>query len=101
MHRFMALYPAQEDPAGFRSYYEATHIPLARTMPGAKNVSYGFDVAAMNGGGPWDCVFTCDFDSIEAMATAMASPEGQATAADTAVFSSPPPMLFHFPLLGD
>lgn len=99
MHRFMALYPPQDDPAAFRDYYVQKHIPLAAKMPGAKNLAYGFDVEALNGGDTWACVFTCDFDSLQAMGAAMGSPEGQATAADVGNFASPPPMLFHFPLV--
>lgn len=98
MHRLMVLYPPQDDPARFRDYYEKTHMPLAKRMPGVRAMAYGFDVTALNGGEPWACVFTCDFDSVEAMGASMGSPEGQATAADVANFSSPPPMLFHFPL---
>ncbi len=98
MYRLLVLYPAQDDPEHFRDYYANTHTKLAATMPGVKAMSWGFDVTALNGGGPWGCVFTCDFESAEAMGAAMASPEGQATAADVGNFASPPPMLFHFPI---
>ena len=98
MHRLMVMYPPQDDPARFRSYYESTHMKLARAMPHVRAMSYGFDITPLNGGETWACVFTCDFDSAEAMGACMASPEGQATAADVGNFSSPPPMLFHFPL---
>ena len=99
MHRFMVLYPPQDDPARFRDYYENTHMALARKMPHVKAMAYSFDVTPLNGGDAYACIFTADFDSVEAMGACMGSPEGQATAADVPNFASPPPMLFHFPLI--
>ncbi len=98
MHRLLILYPPQVDPKGFRDYYEATHMKLARKLPGVRAMAYGFDVAALNADEVWACVFTADFDNVEAMGDCMESPEGHATAADVGNFANPPPMLFHFPI---
>lgn len=98
MHRFMVLYPPQVDPQRFRDYYTQTHAPLAMTLPGAKNISYGFDLAALNGGDTWACVFSCDFDNEAAMGACMGSEIGRKVAEDVPNFANPPPMLFHFPV---
>lgn len=82
MHRLLVLYPPPTDPAAFRAYYEATHLPLASQLPGLRRFSWGFDVAAPGGDTPYFCVFQADFDDAGALDAALASPEGEATAAD-------------------
>jgi uncharacterized protein (TIGR02118 family) len=82
VHRLLVLYPPPTDPAAFRAYYEANHLPLAARMPGLRGLRWGFDVAAPGGDSPYFCVFEADFDDAGALDAALASPEGEATAAD-------------------
>ena len=82
MHRLLVLYPPPVDPDHFRSYYEATHIPLVAKMPGLRGLRYSFDIAAAGGESPYFCVFEADFDDAAALAAGRASAEGQAVAAD-------------------
>ena len=43
-------YPAPEDPERFKGYYEATHVPLAKQLPGLKSCSFGYPAALGPGG---------------------------------------------------
>jgi uncharacterized protein (TIGR02118 family) len=82
VHRLLVLYPPPTDPAAFREYYEANHLPLAARMPGLRGLRWGLDVAAPGGESPYFCVFEADFEDAAALDAALASPEGEATAAD-------------------
>ncbi|HXB75341.1 MAG TPA: EthD family reductase [Candidatus Acidoferrales bacterium] len=88
MTRILVLYNQPSDPAAFDRYYFATHVPLAKTIPGlrAYTVNSGSPVA-MAGNQPPYLIAELDFDSMADMQSAMASPEGQATAADVANFA--------------
>ena len=37
MHKLLVLYPEPADRAGFIQYYESTHLPLARKLPGLRS----------------------------------------------------------------
>ena len=82
-------YHQPSDPAAFHQYYFSKHVPLAKTIPGllSYEVSQG-DVLGMQGKHAAYLVATLEFASTEAIAAAMSSPEGQATAADIANFAS-------------
>ena len=82
MHRLLVLYLPPTDPDHFRTYYEATHIPLAARIPGLRGYRYGFDVAAAEGESPYFCVFEGDFDDASALSAGLGSTEGQAALAD-------------------
>jgi len=83
MHRLITLYPHPEDPAAFRSHFEEKHLPLVEKLPGLRGYSYGFDLAAVGDGeSPYFCTFAGDFDDSGALDAALASPEGEAVAAD-------------------
>ena len=89
MAKLFAIYQQPKDPAAFDSYYFNTHVPLAKTIPGLRSyeVTRG-DVMGMGGKHKVYLVATLEFDSMESIASAMASPQGQATAADLANFAS-------------
>ena len=89
MAKLYAIYQQPKDPAAFDRYYRDTHVPLAKTIPGLRSyeVTRG-DVMGMGGKHGAYLVATLGFDSMEAIATAMGSPQGQATAADLATFAS-------------
>lgn len=88
MAKLFAIYQQPKDPAAFDSYYFNKHMPLAKTVPGLKSyeVTHG-DVMGMAGKHGVYLVAILEFASMEAIGAAMASPEGQATAADLANFA--------------
>lgn len=89
MAKLFAIYQQPKDPAAFDTYYFSTHVPLAKRIPGLRSyeVSRG-DVMGMAGKHGVYLVAVLEFDSMPAIAAAIASPEGQATAADLANFAS-------------
>lgn len=96
MHTLLILYPPQPDPEAFVRYYEETHLELVRKIPGLESFSYGVNLASPAGSSPFFCVFQADFASAEAMGAALASPEGQATAADVPNFASGEPIILNY-----
>jgi uncharacterized protein (TIGR02118 family) len=89
MAKLFAIYQQPKDPAAFDSYYYGKHVPLAKTIPGLMSyeVTHG-DVMGMSGKHAVYLVAVLEFASMEAIGAAMASPQGQATAADLANFAS-------------
>ncbi len=89
MAKLYAIYQQPQDPAAFDNYYFKTHVPLAKTIPGllGYEVTRG-DVMGMGGKHGVYLVATLEFASMQAIAVAMASAQGQATAADLANFAS-------------
>ena len=89
MAKLFAIYQQPTDPAEFDAYYFNKHVPLAKTIPGLKSyeVTRG-DVLGMAGKHGVYLLAILEFASMEAIAAAMASPQGQATAADLANFAS-------------
>jgi uncharacterized protein (TIGR02118 family) len=88
MARILVLYNQPADPAAFDRYYFETHIPIARKLPGLRSciVNSG-SVGALAGGQAPHLVAELEFGSMAELQSAMASPEGQATAADLANFA--------------
>ena len=86
MHRLTILYATPEDPAAFRSYYETTHVPVARAMEGltAWNLSW-LDPAD-------EYVLVADLyaETSEAMDEILDSPGGRAASADLDNFVTAP-----------
>ncbi|WP_321799277.1 EthD family reductase [Caballeronia sp. J97] len=88
MAQLVALYKTPSDPKAFDEYYASTHAPLAKTLPGLRRyeISTG-PVATASGDSPYYLVALLEFDSMEAIKTALNSPEGQKTAGDLANFA--------------
>jgi len=86
--KLIALYKHPKDSAAFDAHYAATHAPLAKTIPGLRHydVSDG-KVAAPGGDSGYHLVATLTFDSMADIEAGLASPEGQATAADLGNFA--------------
>lgn len=84
MHKLLVLYPEPADRAGFIQYYESTHLPLARKLPGLRSWRYTTEVAPQADGSaaPYFAVFEAEFDDVDAFRAAMSSPEGRAVGAD-------------------
>ena len=88
MAQILVLYNTPADPAAFDSYYRKTHIPLAQKVPGLRSYSINDGpVQALSGSAP-HLVAILTFDSMADVNAALASPEGQAAAADLPNFAS-------------
>ncbi len=79
--QFLALYETPADPEAFDRHYREVHIPLGRRLTGLHRYAVGRDVAAVRGA-PYYLVAELEWDSMEELRAAFASPEGRATAAD-------------------
>ncbi|MDR5761758.1 EthD family reductase [Caballeronia sp. LZ035] len=88
MAQLVALYKKPTDTKAFDDYYVSTHAPLAKTLPGLRKyeVSTG-PVEVASGDSPYHLVALLDFDSLDAIQSALGSPEGQKTAGDLANFA--------------
>jgi len=86
--KILVLYYQPEDPAKFDEYYFNTHVPLARKIPNLRAMKFNAGPpVALTGEAP-HLIAELEFDSMEDLQAAVTSPEGQATAADVANFSS-------------
>ena len=81
--RFLALYETPADPEAFDRHYREIHIPLGRRLPGLRRYTVSRDVTAVRGA-PYYLVAELDWDTMDELRAAFASPEGRATAADAA-----------------
>jgi uncharacterized protein (TIGR02118 family) len=88
MAQLLVLYNKPTDTTAFDRYYQQTHISLAKKIPGLRSyvISNG-PVQALTGTAPY-LVAILSFDSMADISAALASPEGQAAAADLANFAS-------------
>jgi uncharacterized protein (TIGR02118 family) len=76
-------YTTPDDAAEFERHYLDVHAPLVEKVPGVQSWSSARVVAAADGGDtPVYRIATLLFADQEALQTALATPEGQATAAD-------------------
>lgn len=83
MHQLLVLYPRPVDTEAFSTYYTQHHLPLAAQLPGLLAMRHSLDVSPTpEGEAPYFAVFEADFPDRETFAAAMASPQGQAVAAD-------------------
>jgi uncharacterized protein (TIGR02118 family) len=89
MARVIAMYGKPADAAAFDRYYFDTHVPLAKRIPGLRTyeVTRGA-IAKLGGVAPFHLIATLTFDSLADVERALASPEGQATAADLGRFAT-------------
>src|SRR5580704_12476892 len=88
MAQLLVLYNKPTDTAAFDRYYVQTHIPLAKKVPRLRSyvISNG-PVQALAGTAPY-LVAILSFDSMADLSAALASPEGQAAAADLSNFAT-------------
>jgi uncharacterized protein (TIGR02118 family) len=89
MPKLLVLYGKPKDPAQFDAHYFAKHVPMAKRLPGLRRyeVSAG-PINMPQGGPPYHLVAQLEFESMQALGAAMASPEGKAVGADLANFAS-------------
>jgi uncharacterized protein (TIGR02118 family) len=81
--RFLAVYETPADPEAFDRHYTETHIPLIRQLRGLSRFSISRDITTLYGT-PCYLVAELDWDTIDELRAAFATPEGRATAADGA-----------------
>jgi len=81
--RFLAVYETPADPGAFDRHYRQVHIPLLRRLPGLRRYTVSRDVTVLYGE-PCYLVAELDWDSMDGLRAAFASPEGRATADDAA-----------------
>ncbi|MBC2637871.1 MULTISPECIES: EthD family reductase [unclassified Rhodococcus (in: high G+C Gram-positive bacteria)] len=96
MHTLMVLYGQPTDPDQFREYYQNTHLSIAHKLPGVRASRHSVNLAAAEGESPFIAVFEADFDSAEAMAEALSSPEGAEAVADLPNFATGGVQIVHF-----
>jgi len=89
MARLIAMYRKPADEAAFDRYYHETHVPIAKKVPGlrAYEISRG-PIVTLDGSALYYLIATLTFDSVAAIQAALASAEGQATAADLGRFAT-------------
>ena len=97
MAKLVARYKTPSDPAAFDAYYQETHIPIAKKIPGLRNyaISRG-PVATPAGPSGVHLVAMLPFDSVAAIQAAFGSPEGQAAVADVQKFATGGADMFMF-----
>ena len=88
MYKMFALYRNPSDTAAFRHHYETIHAPLARKLPGLRQLMIGWGVAPPWGGEPtFHLIAEMDFDDAQAFAAAAASPEMRAVTKNARAFA--------------
>jgi uncharacterized protein (TIGR02118 family) len=81
---FLALYEKPADPESFDRHYREVHIPLGRRLPGLRRYTVARDATAVRGGAPYYLIAELEWETMDDLRAAFASPEGRATAADAA-----------------
>lgn len=81
--RFLVLYEAPADPAAFDRHYREVHLPLARRLPGLRRYTLGSGATEVRGGESCHLVAELEWDSMDELHAAFASPEGRACAEDS------------------
>jgi uncharacterized protein (TIGR02118 family) len=89
MAKVIAMYRTPADPAAFDRHYYGKQVPLAKTIPGLQRyeVTRG-PILTLDGPAPYYLIATLTFASVAAIRSALASPEGKATAADLGNFAT-------------
>lgn len=85
----LVLYNAPADPTHFEQYYEGTHVPLARRIPGLRSYTLSSGaIAGGDGSSPYYLIAILAFDDMAALQSGMGSPEGRAAVADVPNFAT-------------
>lgn len=83
MAQMIVVYKTPDDVDAFDRHYFGVHVPLAKKLPGLRKYETSIG-PIMTLGSAADTYFVAvlHFESVAAMRSAFASPEGQACAAD-------------------
>jgi uncharacterized protein (TIGR02118 family) len=84
MVRFLVLYNKTSDIEGFERHYREVHIPLTKKLPGLRRYTLSRQMTPIRGGQPFYLVAELDWDDMDLLKQAFASPQGKATASDVA-----------------
>jgi uncharacterized protein (TIGR02118 family) len=89
MAKIIAMYKPPKDAGAFDRYYFGPHMKLAKAVPGLKGyeITRG-PIMSLAGPAPYYLVAILTFESMESVAAALASPQGQAVAADLGNFAT-------------
>src|SRR3954466_9689752 len=88
MAQLLVIYNKPTDPAAFDRHYRDVHVPLAKKIPGVRSFGTSDGTIKALAGSAAHLVAWLEFDSMDELNAALASSEGQATAADVANFAS-------------
>ncbi|MBY0405586.1 MAG: EthD family reductase [Cyanobacteria bacterium] len=76
--KLIALYTEPENPKEFDKLYFETHLPLVEKLPGLARMEVSKIKSNMMGGpSPYYIIAELTFDSVEALNSAMSSPQGK------------------------
>ena len=89
--RFLAAYETPADPEEFDRHYRGVHIPLVHRLPRLRRYVIGRDAQPVRGA-PYYLVAESEWDTMDELRAAFASPEGRATAADAALLQELAPV---------
>lgn len=91
--RILVLYKQPSNLSAFDKYYFETHAPIARKIPRLRSMKFNAGPPMAMAGVAPHLIAELEFDSMADLQAAMASPEGQATAADLQNFAQDPTVL--------
>ncbi|BCW35922.1 ethyl tert-butyl ether degradation protein EthD [Arthrobacter sp. StoSoilA2] len=102
MHKLIVLYPEPADRGAFIEYYESIHLPLAMKLPGLRSWRYSTNISPDPEGRPtpYFAIFEAEFNDVAELQAAMASPEGQAVAADVPNYATGGALVLDYGLSG-
>ena len=89
MAKLIAMYKKPASVKTFDDYYYSTHVPIAKKIPGLTGyeVSNG-SIGTPAGESEYHLIATLLFDSMDALQSALGSPEGGAAAKDLGNFAT-------------
>ena len=87
MTKILVQYNQPANAAAFDQYYREQHIPLASTLPGLRSYRISKAPLRVLSGTPAYLIAELTFDSMADVDAALASPQGEATAADLGNFA--------------
>lgn len=90
MAKLVAIHAMPEDPETYSRYYFDVHVPLVLKLPGLRRYDVTNGPVQTASGRPIHLIATMYFDDRTAIEQALASPEGQAAAADVPRFAADP-----------
>lgn len=83
MVKLVVAYSPPQDVAVFDEEYANTHVPLVQKIPDVRAFEAGKVIGTVDGSpAPFHLIAQLSFDSVEALRSALASPDGRAAAAD-------------------
>jgi len=96
MVELIVLYKTPNDPEHFEKYYREVHGPMTGKLPGVKGYKYGRVHGLDGGAGEFFWYWSGTWESRQACLDAIASPEGQAGAADVPNYYQDDPLFMFF-----